>query len=765
MPRLKMYDHWTVRTKSLDLKYRAQDSKDTPPSLLVRVAATHAGTVNGNYRFYRPDRMQDGVASWTPKSGFKRPILLEHNEHGDVLGRVVEARYVDESYKFVNDYPSIKDSLFYRTDSRKTGLFETVDWIVENLLDLDDYSGLGFIELGLSVTNPAAIEKALREEYLTVSVGLSTDSAICSICHQDWAEDDRCEHKLGDTVDGKPVFLITGGLEYDEVSFVNFPADPFAGVISKQVLTDAVSRQFFLGTLPSKQNQELRALALTDSLYDRDIRIQSEESMNKITTLDGLVAEGGISSLRQEIRSEGLTQDRVTEISDLLSQWKPEKDEDKKSLNSLRSTLSTAKRRLKKAADAQVETAADTEIQAAIQTDNHTDCGCGGAEADCECEPPTLDAIDEADRAFFEDSEGIYAELEAEIDAAVEAGELQDSAKDAKLSSEKRKSLKSSTFCGPNRSFPVPDCAHVTAARRLIGRAKVGSSTKEKILSCVSRKAKALGCGSSKDGIGGQAETTDTRIVKLLKDAKFQDENQKIARLVQQLDEAYNAAPDADKDLTRNLVWALLDDWGADGRMSYYLTQLLGEEVVVDFKAGLEAKGFALVDKAEAAQAAEIKTSVETLEKEVTELDSQVTDLETKLNAKSVAAQALLNAHKKSLASQIVMYRVLKGEDAYKNLDQEGIQAAITKLATRHIEFLKDTVADILSLLKWSESAPAAGQATEPGQVDNPNPPVLGSDSVQEDPAPSDSGVPLSKILGRKAASIRRAEKDYLALK
>lgn len=37
----------------------------------------------------------------------------------------------------------------------------------------------------------------------------------------------------------------------------------------------------------------------------------------------------------------------------------------------------------------------------------------------------------------------------------------------------------------------------VTAARRLIGRAKVSSSTKKRILSCVSRKASSMGCGKS----------------------------------------------------------------------------------------------------------------------------------------------------------------------------------------------------------------------------------------------------------------------------
>ena len=71
---------------------------------------------------------------------------------------------------------------------------------------------------------------------------------------------------------------------------------------------------------------------------------------------------------------------------------------------------------------------------------------------------------------------------------------------DAKLSTSQRKKLSSGTFCGPGRSFPVPDCAHVTAARRLIGRAKgLSSDGRKRILSCVAGKSKSLGCGGSKD--------------------------------------------------------------------------------------------------------------------------------------------------------------------------------------------------------------------------------------------------------------------------
>lgn len=67
-----------------------------------------------------------------------------------------------------------------------------------------------------------------------------------------------------------------------------------------------------------------------------------------------------------------------------------------------------------------------------------------------------------------------------------------------KLTTKDRKKLKSSTFCGPGRSFPVPDCKHVAVAKTYLGRAKFSTSTKQKIAACINRKAKQLGCNTSK---------------------------------------------------------------------------------------------------------------------------------------------------------------------------------------------------------------------------------------------------------------------------
>lgn len=66
------------------------------------------------------------------------------------------------------------------------------------------------------------------------------------------------------------------------------------------------------------------------------------------------------------------------------------------------------------------------------------------------------------------------------------------------LTTKDRKGLKSSTFCGPGRSFPVPDCKHVGTAKAYLGRSKFSASTKKKIAACINRKAKQLGCTPGK---------------------------------------------------------------------------------------------------------------------------------------------------------------------------------------------------------------------------------------------------------------------------
>jgi len=80
-----------------------------------------------------------------------------------------------------------------------------------------------------------------------------------------------------------------------------------------------------------------------------------------------------------------------------------------------------------------------------------------------------------------------------------------------KLTTKDRKKLKKSTFCGPNRSFPVPDCQHVASAKAFLNRSKFSKSTKQKIAACINRRAKALKCsGDKKAKVKAKAYTTYT---------------------------------------------------------------------------------------------------------------------------------------------------------------------------------------------------------------------------------------------------------------
>lgn len=97
-------------------------------------------------------------------------------------------------------------------------------------------------------------------------------------------------------------------------------------------------------------------------------------------------------------------------------------------------------------------------------------------------------------QAFEDDRNWTINEVAEVIFTEKVEGEYFDLAK--KLSTEQRKNLPKTAFCGPGRSFPVNDKAHYLAALRLLGRAKVSESTKAKIRACIISKGKANGWDS-----------------------------------------------------------------------------------------------------------------------------------------------------------------------------------------------------------------------------------------------------------------------------
>lgn len=146
---------------------------------------------------------------------------------------------------------------------------------------------------------------------------------------------------------------------------------------------------------------------------------------------------------------------------------------------------------------------------------------------------------DEEDTLDAEDSSG---EIDWELlDLALSASMVNE---DKMLSTEARNSLPDSAFCGPERSFPVPDCAHVTAARRLIGRSKYSDSTKSKILACVDKKAQAMKC-DSKDSAYNELLEKYVDLENRLNELLSVLENKKVEEVDNKVEKVENTTQDA----------------------------------------------------------------------------------------------------------------------------------------------------------------------------------------------------------------------------
>lgn len=762
---LLMRDYLTFQVRGTDNKkylFECKDSKsESGKSLLVTVEATHAGLINGNHRFYRPDRMLQSAHTFLDSGArYPKPVLSHHNSDGDALGRIVTSKYVDTTHLYADDFPQVRNLSFFDSAAKpkKLSLFDSVEYIADKLHKIPDYRGLGYIKLGLNLTNPDAIQKALREEYLSVSVGFATDAAVCSVCHTDWAVDDRCDHKMGEMVDGKRMFLITGNFNYKECSFVNFPADPFAKILSKDLQAVAgqdreLVKVFCLG-LPADMIGEVSKAAgagtlnLSDAI-EEDIRVADESTE---TAMD-------FEAIRTEIADAALSKERAAELRAQLEGFTSTDATEKGLRRRLLLNLSTLFRKnnwndsdavlTKDQVEAKIAGCAETikslseEARANYLDRLSAEAAAFGLSFDAadfadasEDAVENWDGLPAEDAEYFTNPDQIYEDLCREMEDAVCHGELENrEAIDAKLSAGARKKLKSSTFCGPNRSFPVPDCAHVTAARRLVGRAKLSDSTKSKILACVSRKAQALGCGA---GEKKDAEMTFSQIVldAMLKAGYQKDEIEEkflaTKKVVQSIEDHYKGIEkDEEKSAFRRCLGAMLSMWDAESWYSYLKHELFEKEPVAD----------ALIPKAE----------LQALEDGLEEANQRIEKLEQSNAVLVDANKALIDEQKKTLSKVLVTYRVLAREAGYQNLSADAVQESIARLSQRQLVSLRDSLEDTLDRLP-SFAVPVeekpkedlTQQVADSASVADPDSP-----ETEDKPAATDSAEQISPKIVR----------------
>jgi hypothetical protein len=457
-------------TKEQQDNFFAQNQAGRP--LVVKIAATHSGLITRNNGFYLPDKMRKGSASFT--SQYNKPIQIHHDDEADPVGRVVRAEYVDSSgtlaEKVVNKIKNFvaPQNSFQDFIDGKMPFIQSVNYICDflnkkdSLLDDPDYQGLGYIKLTAQISDQEAAQKILDGRYLTGSVGLTTDAAVCSVCKLDWTDEGPCDHRPGKLVDGAKSFLILGNLTYDEYSFVNTPADRHSrileinvnGVLDSYKMDDSVGRSIAVNIITDNINSE-----------------QQEESMDIKAVVGKFIDE---TKARFSILGDEFFTQFVTSLEDatVAGKWlahdailpvELELFFDKSALTKVHDLATPAE---KLAAVKVIRPFMEETAVTKLVDDKYENA------------EKLIDALNTSEWTDYAESE----------DEAI-ATYLTAHPEDAKLSAAQRKRLPGSSFCGPNKSFPVPDATHVDSARKLVLLATASAALKSNVLSSIARKA------------------------------------------------------------------------------------------------------------------------------------------------------------------------------------------------------------------------------------------------------------------------------------
>lgn len=490
--------------------------------LKVDFYLSHAGRRINN-RIYSTKGQREGISSLT--SPYPKPLIRHHDESADPFGRFIGGTYEDISagagsfFSKTNDVVDLHNSLegsdFEKTSAllHKSGLLMNPRW-----------PGLGRMHVSARVTDQDAIEKFLDGRYLTFSGGFETDHMVCSHCLNDWRQGDICDHRPGTIVDGKPVVMLCGTYSVREASVEHEPADDLSQVTSlemidmkvpESLLNDACTKQdattiILTDSVMGAFQEEVVKTSLADS-WPKTVKeildLFATDAANYKKLTDDLNGETFLETQALIQLHDGLHSQRdymlkypeesATEVIPLDCFKLHAKLHDIATSGGFRDSFLNGP--LDNYSAGGEETGEFLYKQPTDEKPNK--------ELSDATEEPIVPVKVESESALVTKDETKEEKVEAqesqedeeEVDWVLLDNELQVELGDAKLSTEARKKLGKSTFCGPGRSFPVPDCNHVSAARRLVGRADVSESTRAKILSCVNDKAKSLGCDKSGD--------------------------------------------------------------------------------------------------------------------------------------------------------------------------------------------------------------------------------------------------------------------------
>lgn len=280
------------------------DAPIDPNSLLVDVEGIHAYPhATRNFTRYMPKCLKASVPSWT--TPYRRPLIKHHNEKdGKIIGRVLNAEY-------------------------KTR---------------DTFSGTPALLFTVNVPGEEAKQDILNGTESTVSIGVIAHDVRCSICGQQLANGERCEHERGVTYDGETCYWDIHSMEAKELSYVIVPSDIYAK-----------NRKVYSVTKKSGEKAQISE-SLDDNVEKGEQQLQedtkkaSEDATSKVAALEAKVSELTEAQKTSESNAAELTEAKEALEKELAS-LKESNDALQQEVASLKETNANLEAQLKEDAD------------------------------------------------------------------------------------------------------------------------------------------------------------------------------------------------------------------------------------------------------------------------------------------------------------------------------------------------------------------------------------------------------------------------------
>jgi len=278
---------------------KIEDSLRKDQELLVTIDASHLGFRNGNGTIYRHDTLQDDIHTFVYPH--PKPIIEKHRlKTSEKYGSIIAADLMLTDF-----YNQISNDVDLEGLSTHEYISMCKDHILPFQARRSDFNGLAFVQVVGKIDHKGGIKRIIDKEFFGVSIGAAPKRLICSECLQDQTTK-ICNHYARK---GNGVFMLAESLEYEELSFVDKPADRFGKVIKihdgiEEVIHEydaSVAREANIDVVYIKdffKQAEGKKIVCVNNICA--IINQEEEKMEKITLslIDEFTAEVVLEALK-----------------------------------------------------------------------------------------------------------------------------------------------------------------------------------------------------------------------------------------------------------------------------------------------------------------------------------------------------------------------------------------------------------------------------------------------------------------------------------